>query len=184
MIRSAARPRTITPEEIRSVPIRLRKSAREIGSQNAEARHKTLIRIGRIEKLIHLVAMFDGRNVKSFFLVAAQNVQLQYLIQAVQVERRGKPRKRFNAPIVGAKNDILHLQSRGSGGAVRASHPQQMTPQCCASLSPSARVESNLLSHRANLHAVNVSIFAQAVIDKIHDARRDGETQPFAAPSG
>ena len=39
----------------------------------------------------------------------------------------------------------------------------------------------DFLRHGANLHAMHVPVFAQAVIDEIHDAGGDGEAQAFAA---
>ncbi len=47
----------------------------DIDGENAEARDKTLLRIGGIEELIHGVAGFDGGDVKSFPFITPQDFQ-------------------------------------------------------------------------------------------------------------
>src|ERR1700733_8046589 len=61
----------------------------QIDGEDAQTRHQALLRVRGIEQLIHLVVVFDGGNEKSFLFVAASDLHLQHLIEAVQIERRG-----------------------------------------------------------------------------------------------
>ena len=53
--------------------------------------------------------MLDGGHVQSFPLLPAQDFQLYDLVQTVQIECGRKRRQRFNAAVVGRKDDVLDL---------------------------------------------------------------------------
>ena len=124
--------------------------------------------------------MLDRRNVKSLLLVASQNFQLQYLIYAMQIQRRRQRRQSFNAPIVGEKNDVLDLQPRRRCRTVwlHVNHYHAPASRQVQTIRQRGR---NLLRHRANLHAMHMPVLAQAVINKIHHPRRNRKAQPLAA---
>src|ERR1039458_3438545 len=124
--------------------------------------------------------MLDGRNVKSFLLAAAQDFELQHLIEAVKIQRRRKRGKSFNAAVVGGKNDVLNLQAGSGGGAVGLDVGDDDSP-VLRELETVGQSGRDFLGHGADLHTMNVAVLPQALVDEIHDARGDGEAQTFAA---
>ena len=145
-----------------------------------EAWDETLVGVGGVEELVHVVAVFDGGNVEGFFLVAAQDFQLQHLIETVKVQGGRKLGKGFDAALVGHEDDILNLQAGGGGGAVRLDVGDDDSP-VLGELEAFGQRGGNFLSHCADLHAMDVAVLAQAVIDEIHDAGGYGEAQAFTA---
>ena len=97
----------------------MRRFVGEIDGENTQSRDQTVVGIDRIEKFVHVIVLLDRRNVKSFSLVAAENLQLHHLIETVQVQSGGERRQGFNAPVIGGENDVLNLQARRRRGTVR-----------------------------------------------------------------
>src|SRR6266404_3078469 len=152
----------------------------EIDGENAEVRDETFFGIGGVEELLHMVAMLDGRNVESFLLLAAQDFQLQHLIEAMKIQGRGKLRKRFDAAVVGSDDDVLNLEAGGGSGAVGLDVGEYDSP-VLRELETIGHCGRDFLSHGADLHAMHMAVLAQALVDEFHDARGDGEAQSFTA---
>src|ERR1700677_3476297 len=124
--------------------------------------------------------MFDGRDAESFFLIAAQDFELQHFVEAVKVESRRKLGKSFDATVVGGEDDILHLQASSGGGTVGLDVGDNHAP-VLRELESIGECGGDFLRGSADLDAVHVAVFAQAVVDEIDDAGGDGEAQAFAA---
>src|ERR1700722_14140306 len=127
--------------------------------------------------------MFDGGNIQSCSLLAAQNFQFEHLIQSMQIEGRGKCRQGFDAAIVGAKNNVLNLQAGCGGGAIGLDVGDDHSPALREMKSFGHR-GSDFLRRRSNLYAVNMAVQSQAPVDKFYDARGDGKAEAFAAAPG
>ena len=152
----------------------------EVDGKDAELGDEIFLGIGGVEELIHLVAMFDGGNEKSFFLVAAQDLELEHLIEAVKIEGGRERGKSFDAVIVGGENDVLNLQAGGGGGAVGLDVGDDDSP-VLRELEAIGQRGGDFLGDGADLDAMNVAVLAQAVVDEIDDAGGDGESEAFAA---
>ena len=127
-----------------------------------------------------MIVLLDRRNVKSFSLVAAENLQLHHLIETVQVQSGGERRQGFNAPVIGGENDVLNLQARRRRGTIRLDVDHDDTP-ALRQMQARRQVRGDLLRHCANFDAMDVPVFSQAVVNEIHHASRNGETQTFTA---
>src|SRR5580700_12346410 len=101
----------------------------------------------------------------------------------MQIERRGKPWQRFNPAVVGSENDVLNLQSSGSGGASGFDVSDDDAP-VLSEVQAFGECGRDFLRDRANLYAMHVTVLAQAVIDEIHDAGGNRESQAFTAAAG
>ena len=110
----------------------------------------------------------------------AQNLELQRAVGIVQIRGGGERRHGLNRPVVGGEHNVLHLQARGRGGAVRCNIVNDDAPGLRQSQA-FGQSRRDLLRPGANLDVVHVAILAQAVIDKIDDPRRDGKAQAFAS---
>src|ERR1700691_5229306 len=124
--------------------------------------------------------MLEGGNIKSFFLVAAQDFELQTLFEAVKIQGGRKLGKGFDAAVVGSKNDVLNLQAGGGGGAVGLNVGDDDSP-VLRELESVGQRGRDFLGHGADFDAMHVAILAQALVDEIHDPRGDGEAQAFTA---
>src|SRR5271168_3460512 len=117
--------------------------------------------------------MLDGWNVESFLLVAAEDFELEDLIEAVKVEGGRKLGKSFDVAVVGGEDDVLNLKAGGSGGAVGLDVGDDDSPML-SELQTVGQGGRDFLGDRTDLYAMNVTVLAQAVVDEIDDARRDG----------
>ncbi len=98
----------------------------------------------------------------------------------MKISGGGECRHGLNRPVIGGKNNVLHLHARGGGGAVRRNVVHDDAPGLRQSQAV-RQSRRDLLRTGADLDVVHVSILAQAAIDKIDHARRDGKAQSFAS---
>ena len=98
----------------------------------------------------------------------------------MKISGGGQCRHSLNRPVVGSKNNVLHLHAGRGSGSVRRNVVHNDAPRLRQSQA-FRQSRRNLLRSRADLDVVHMPVLAQAVINKIDYARRNGKAQTFTS---